>query len=126
MRASRQLSTRSRHFGLNKLATHRIEKTGDCPVSSNECFVVCIDEIRQNFVFGDLFSGSYTKSVTMSDGSIREITLRPIMKDGQLVVEIRDGDHRSYMGPNGTTTHGTLMIGLRQVSDHRQDTGLVD
>jgi hypothetical protein len=84
-------------------------------VSSNERFAVCIDEVRQNFVFGDLFSNSYTKSVTMSDGSIREITLRPIVKDGHLVIEIRDGDHLSYMGPNGTTTHGKLMIGLSHV-----------
>lgn len=84
-------------------------------MSSNERFAVCIDEVRQNFVFGDLFSDSYTKSVTMSDGSIREITLRPIMKDGHLVIEIRDGNHLSYMGPNGTTTHGKLMIGLSHV-----------
>ena len=86
-------------------------------MSSTERFAVCIDEVRQNFVFGDLFSDSYTKSVTMSDGSVRELTLRPIMKDGHLVVEIRDGDHFSYMGPNGTTTHGKLMIGLSQISD---------
>lgn len=86
-------------------------------MSTKERFMVCIGEVRKNFVFGDLFSDVYTKSVTMSDGSIREIKLRPTMKDGDLIIEIRDGDHLSYMGPNGTTTHGALMIGLRQVGD---------
>lgn len=94
-------------------------------MSSNERFAVCIDEVRQNFVFGDLFSGSYTKSVTMSDGSIREITLRPVMKDGHLVVEVRDGDHLSYMGPNGTATHGKLMIGLSHVDVPEDESALV-
>jgi hypothetical protein len=94
-------------------------------MSSTERFAVCIDEVRRNFVFGDLFSDGYTKSVTMSDGSVREITLRPIMKDGHLVVEIRDGDHLSYMGPNGTTTHGKLMIGLSQITDPNAGSELV-
>jgi hypothetical protein len=84
-------------------------------VESNKTFVVSIDEIRQNFVFGDTFSGSYTKSVTLSDGSVREIALRPMMKNGRLVVELKDGTHVSYMGPNGTTTNGKLMINLTEI-----------
>jgi hypothetical protein len=84
-------------------------------VESNKTFVVSIDEIKQNFVLGDVFSGSYTKSVTMSDGSVREIALRPVMKDGQLVVELTDGRHVSYMGPNGTTTNGKLMINITEI-----------
>jgi len=84
-------------------------------VKSNKTFVVSIDEIKQNFVFGDMFSGSYTKSVTMSDGSVREVALRPMMKDGHLVVELKDGRHVSYMGPNGTTTNGKLMVSLTEI-----------
>ena len=84
-------------------------------MKSNKTFVVSIDEIKQNFVFGDMFSGSYTKSVTMSDGSVREVALRPMMKDGHLVVELKDGRHVSYMGPNGTTTNGKLMINLTEI-----------
>ena len=84
-------------------------------MESNKTFAVCIDEIRQNFVFGDTFSGSYIKSVTMSDGSLREIALSPMMKNGDLVVELKDGKHVSYMGPNGTTTNGKLMINLTEI-----------
>jgi len=36
-------------------------------------FVVCIDEVRQNlakkWTWGERFIGSYTRSVTLSDGS---------------------------------------------------------
>ncbi|GLQ50885.1 hypothetical protein ACFFJT_06235 [Dyella flava] len=75
-------------------------------------FAVSIDEIKQNFAFGDVFSGSYTRAVTMSDGSVREISLRPVIREGELVVELKDGEHVSYLGPNGAATHGTLMINL--------------
>jgi hypothetical protein len=37
-------------------------------------FVVFINEITQNFVFGDSFSDSYTKTVTMADGGTRIIS----------------------------------------------------
>ena len=84
-------------------------------MESNKTFAVSIDEIRQNFVFGDIFSDSYTKSLTMSDGSVREIVLRPMMKNGHLVVQLKDGNHVSYMGPNGTTTNGKLMINLTEI-----------
>lgn len=81
-------------------------------METSKTFAVCIDEIKQNFVFGELFSTCYTTSIAMSDGSVREIALRPMMRDGHLVVEFKDGDHVSYMGPNGTTTHGKLMVQL--------------
>jgi hypothetical protein len=81
-------------------------------VPTNRTFAVSIDEIKQNFVFGDTFSDGYRKTVTMSDGSLREITLRPVMRNGELVMELKDGEHISYMGLNGTATHGALMIKL--------------
>jgi hypothetical protein len=36
-------------------------------------FIVCIDEIQQNSVFGEQFTGRYTRTVTFSDGSVRTI-----------------------------------------------------
>jgi hypothetical protein len=90
-------------------------------MSLNKRFAVSLNEIRQNFVFGDLFDDTYTKAVTMSDGSVRQITLKPLMKDGRLVVELMDGDHVSYMGPNGTATHGALMISLSLMDDSDAD-----
>ncbi len=44
---------------------------------SKKRFVVCIDEIQQNFVFGDEFSGRYAKTVTLSNGTTRTIELTP-------------------------------------------------
>lgn len=92
---------------------------------SNKRFAVSLNEIRQNFVFGDLFADTYTKAVAMSDGSVRQITLKPLMRDGHLVVELMDGDHVSYMGPNGTATHGALMISLSLMHDSDADSGAV-
>jgi len=77
--------------------------------------MLSIDEVKQSFVSGEEFSGQYAKSVTMSDGSVRNIALRPMMKDGNLVVEFKDTGFLSYMGPNGTTTNGTLMVQLRDM-----------
>jgi len=81
---------------------------------ATKLFAVSIDEIRQNFVFGDIFTDSYETSVTMSDGVVREIGLRPVVRDGELVVELSDGEHVSYMGLNSSATHGALMITLTQ------------
>lgn len=76
-------------------------------------FVVSIDEIAQNFVFGDRFTGSYEKTVTMSDGSERDIVLTPMEKDGQLTVKFPNGRGHTYMGPNGWTYNGELLVSLR-------------
>lgn len=75
-------------------------------------FFVCLDEIQQNFVFGDRFRDSYTRTVTLSDGSTRTIKLTPMVRDGRDVVELDDSGHISYMGPDGTTTNGRLMVKL--------------
>jgi hypothetical protein len=86
---------------------------GDEPAApdlSHRTFSVSIDEVRQNIVFGERFSGHYTKTVTMSDGSQRCIELTPMVHKGMQVVELRDGRHVSYMGLNGTHTNGTLMV----------------
>ena len=89
--------------------------TGDIPNAdiSHRTFMVSIDEVRQNFVFGEKFSGSYKHSVTMSDGSVRNIELVPLIKDGRELVEFRDNGGHTFMGVNGTTTNGTLMVNLK-------------
>jgi [ribosomal protein S5]-alanine N-acetyltransferase len=84
-------------------------------VTTNKTFAVSIDEINQNIVFGDIFTESYQRSVTMSDGEVRTIALQPMMKNGELVVQLRDGEHVSYMGSNSCATHGTLMIRLNDM-----------
>ncbi|HTD27782.1 MAG TPA: hypothetical protein VK660_00175 [Xanthomonadaceae bacterium] len=84
---------------------------------SNRSYMVSIGELRQNFVTGEEFSGSYSRILTMSDGSTREITLRPEVQDGKEVVELTDQNSNgqiahSYLGPNGTTIAGMLMINV--------------
>jgi ATP-dependent Clp protease adapter protein ClpS len=82
---------------------------------SKRRFMVCLDELRQNFVSGEQFTGGYTKTVTLCDGSTRTIELTPMIRDGLAVVELKDTGHHSFMGPNGTTTNGTLMVRLLDV-----------
>jgi ATP-dependent Clp protease adapter protein ClpS len=88
--------------------------SGDINLSKKR-FIVCIDEIQQNFVFGDQFAGGYTKVVTLSDGSTRTIELTPMIRDGRPVVELKDTGGHTYMGLNGTTTNGKLMIQIRDL-----------
>ena len=80
-------------------------------------FVVFIKEITQNFVFGDSFSDSYSKTVTMSDGQTRTIKLTPKVRDGRPVVELNDTGHISYMGLEGATTNGKLVVQLHEVPE---------
>ena len=82
-------------------------------------FLVSLDEIRKNYVFGDEFQGRYAKSVPLSDGTTRRIELTPMLHDGMQVVELKDTGGRTYMGLNGTTTNGQLMIQVRDVDTER-------
>jgi hypothetical protein len=82
---------------------------------SQKKFMVSIDEIRQNFAFGDLFVGHYVKTVTMSDGTLRRIELTPMVHRGMQVMEFKDNRGVSYMGLNGATTNGTLMVQVRDL-----------
>lgn len=88
---------------------------------SSRPFAVSIDEIKQNFVFGELFSGSYEREFTLSDGSKRIIKLTPMIHQGREVVEFRDTGGMTYMGLNGTTTNGTLMVQLRDYEQIRAE-----
>lgn len=82
---------------------------------SKKRFIICIDEIQQNFVFGAEFEGRYTTTVTLSDGTTRVIELTPMTRGGRPVVELKDTGGCTYMGLNGTTTNGKLMIQIRDL-----------
>jgi hypothetical protein len=84
-------------------------------------FAVSVDEIKKNFVFADEFTGHYSKTVTLSDGSTRTIDLVPMLHDGMQVVEFKDTGGHSYMGLNGTTTNGKLMVQLRDMGTMRAE-----
>ncbi|HEX7815838.1 hypothetical protein [Dyella sp.] len=88
-------------------------------------YIVSIDEVKQRFVDGDLISGSYTRTVTLSDGSRHEITLTPTTRNGMQVVEVKDklanGQvSQSYMWPNATQVNGALMINIKDVGELRE------
>jgi len=77
-------------------------------------FVVSIYEIREELVWAEEFTGQYTKSVTLSDGTTRTLELTPAMRNGTPVLELKDTGHRNYMGVKrvltGTQTNGKLMV----------------
>lgn len=75
-------------------------------VPSAKHYIVSIDEVRQNFAFAAPVAGAYTQTVTLSDGSTHEVTVRPVRRNGVELVELTDktgnGTGLTYMGPNGT------------------------
>lgn len=77
---------------------------------SQKHFLVSIDEIQQNFVFAEEFAGRYSKTLTLSDGTTREIELVPTIHNGMQVVQFKDTGGYTYMDLNGTTTNGKLMV----------------
>ncbi len=96
------------------------------PIPSNRPYSVSIDEIRQNFAHAETFSGSYSRTVTMSDGSTHIITLRPEVVDGKEILELTDQSSNgkiihTLIGPNGTTTNGTLMINVVDATPPKPD-----
>lgn len=88
---------------------------GPVPLSQQK-FLVSLDEVNQNFVFGREFSGQYSTTVTLSDGSKRHIQLTPMMHHGMQVVELKDNRGHTYMTLNGTTTNGKLMVQVRDLA----------
>lgn len=81
---------------------------------SQKRFLVSICEIKQEIVFAEEFTGSYAKTVTLSDGTARTLELTPMMKDGKLVLELKDTGRSTYMGllrvQTGAHTNGNLMV----------------
>ena len=83
-------------------------------------FMVSIYEVQRNLVFDEIFTGSYSKTVILSDGSKRTINLTPLVHDGIQVVKFEDTGGITYMGLNGTTTNGKLMVQLYDVKKMQQ------
>jgi len=76
-------------------------------------FAVFIDEMKQNFVFGDALEGSYVRTVILSDGSSRTVKLTPLVRDGRELLELDIDGHVTYMGPNGAVRNrDTLMVSV--------------
>ena len=84
---------------------------------ADRTFLVNFAEVVQVLELGERFKGSYERSLTLSDGTERHIRLTPMVRDGELWVELRDGEGRTFMGPNGSTYNGDLLINLRDVTD---------
>jgi ATP-dependent Clp protease adapter protein ClpS len=88
---------------------------------SKKRFVVSISEIRQEIVFADEFAGQYIKTVSLSDGSTRTVELTPMIREGRLVMELKDTGHCSYMGiipvRTGGHTNGNLMFRIFDLDD---------
>lgn len=84
---------------------------------SSKKFDVAIFEVKQKLTpgkfLGTEFSGSYTQTVTMSDGKQRQIELTPMLHKGMQVVRLQDSGHTTYMSLNGTTLNGTLLVQLQ-------------
>ncbi len=72
---------------------------------SKHRFAVFINEIQQNFVFGDGFADRYTKTVTLLDGTTRTVELTPMMRNGELVVELKDAGHIATCGNRISNCH---------------------
>jgi len=88
---------------------------------SKKRFMVSIFEVQQEIAFGEEFSGRYSKSVIMSDGTTRTVELTPVVRNGQLEAEFKDTGGCTYIGTasigTGTTINGKLMVSVIDVDD---------
>jgi hypothetical protein len=94
-------------------------------IPSSHAYSVSLDEVKQNLVFAEPFSDIYTNTVRMADGSRRKITLHAVSKNGVPLVELLDqsvdGTRHSFMGRNGTTTDGRLMVSIKDMAELQRD-----
>jgi ATP-dependent Clp protease adapter protein ClpS len=88
---------------------------------SKHRFVVFIYEIREELVFAEEFTGTYTKSVTLSDGTTRTVELTPMMRNGMPVVELKGTGGSNCIGMmrvlTATQTHDKLMVQVLGLDD---------
>jgi hypothetical protein len=81
---------------------------------SKKPFDVTILEVKKQLNEGgslsEEFVGSYTRTVTMSDGKPRRIELTPMMHNGMQVIRLKDNQGLTYMSLNGTTLNGNLFV----------------
>jgi hypothetical protein len=107
-------------FGAGVLASHLAVASAatvpDAADLAHQKFFVSISEISKNFVSADEFAGHYGRTVTLTDGTRRHIELIPMVHEGMEVVELKDNGGHTYMGLNGTTTNGKLMVQIRNAA----------
>jgi ATP-dependent Clp protease adapter protein ClpS len=88
---------------------------------SKHRFVVFIYELRETLAFAEEFTGQYTKSVTLSDGTTRNVELTPMMRNGMPVVELKGTGGSNWIGMmrvlTATQTHGKLMVQVLGLDD---------
>lgn len=86
--------------------------TGDA--LTKKTFDVTILEVKKQLNGGDFLSeefvGSYTRTVTMSDGKQRRVELTPMMHNGMQVIRLKDNQGLTYMSLNGTALNGSLFV----------------
>jgi hypothetical protein len=73
-------------------------------------FGVCIYEVKE-LAWGETFDDSYSKKVTMSDGSVREIHLTPIVRDGEELIEYDIDGFKQCMRNTSTNINGDVENG---------------
>lgn len=81
---------------------------------TKKAFEVTILEVKKQLNGGDFLSeefiGSYTRTVTMSDGKQRKIELTPMMHNGMQVIRLKDNQGLTYMSLTGTALNGSLFV----------------
>lgn len=80
---------------------------------SEVTFTVSVSEVTETLLLGEQFSGRFERDFEMSDGSIRTVTLTPMVRNGHLSVKFDDTGFVTYMGPNGWTINRDLRVDLR-------------
>lgn len=100
-------------IGMANLPSAFGNSTGASGELAKRDFLVSIDEVKKNLVFGDSFSGTYSKDFTLSDGTQRHIELTPMVHDGMQLIQLKDSGGLTYMSLDGITTNGKLMIQVR-------------
>jgi len=104
------------HFSAASAATETAS-----PDLGKRLFQVFIDEVKDNLVFGEQFTGHYSKTLTLSNGKQRTVELTPVIHDGMQVVELKDTGFRSYMSLNGTTTNRDLMVQIVDADERHRE-----
>nr|GAT43065.1 predicted protein [Mycena chlorophos] len=80
---------------------------------SKHVLSVSIDEVKQSFVTGVAFSGSYTQSVTLSNGTVHTIRLDTVQRNGVPLVHLNMDGRQTYMGPNSVASVGSLEVTIQ-------------
>lgn len=88
-------------------------------------FAVFMYEIRQELVWGEGFTARYVRTVTLSDGTTRQVELTPATRDGATVMQFAGGNALGLARVrSGTQVNGNLMVQVIDLDDLPQATVL--